>query len=265
LTESPPPIRVLIVDDEPLSRANIRRALATASNWAVVAECPSAAAARAELARGPVDVVLLDIQMPSETGLSLAATLSRTERPPLVVFVTAYADHAVEAFELYALDYLLKPFSDRRLKRMIERVEATIAGDGRQAYGSSVLDFIERSRLANPGNREPLKRIAVRSVGRIDFVDVRDVLWVEAAGNYVELHLPDRRVLHRVTMGSLEAQLDPEAYLRVHRKALVRRDQCVRLRTKGDGSHAVDLKCGDVVDVSDSRLVRVRAALTGKT
>lgn len=262
MTEDRNPVRVLIVDDEPLSRANIRQALSTGSDWEIIGECASAAAARQALAKAPADVVLLDIQMPNETGLSFAEALSEGERPPLVVFVTAYAEHAVEAFELHALDYLLKPFSDDRLARMVERVEATIRGGGRLAYGHAVKDFVARSRATGEGRTEPLQRLAIRSIGRIDLVDVRDVLWVEAAGNYVELHLADRTILHRVTMSNLEAQLDPAVFLRVHRRALVRRDQCVRLRASGDGSYVLDLKCGAEIGVSEGRLAQVRTALT---
>ncbi|WBS01582.1 LytTR family DNA-binding domain-containing protein [Pseudoduganella sp. SL102] len=249
------PIRYLIVDDEEPGRANLRLALADHSGWELVAECDGNGAARASLAQHEVDVIFLDVQMPGETGLVLARELSRLCEPPLIVFVTAYGAHAVDAFEVHALDYLLKPLDDARLAQAVERAAAMLRQRQREAYGAALRDHAEAGASPYP------ERIGVRSVGRIEQVIVDEILWMEAAGNYVELHLPARTVLHRITLNRLEALLDPACFLRVHRGAIVRRDQIASLVSGGEGSHKLMLRCGGVVPVSASYMAALKAAL----
>ncbi len=251
-------VRYLIVDDEAPSRANLRLALATHPDWRLVAECDGAAAARTALAQNEVDVIFLDIQMPVESGLVLAREISRLRTPPLIVFVTAYSEHAVDAFEVHALDYLLKPLNDARLAQAIERIGALLGQRQREAYGEALRDYVD----AGAGQaKERLERINVRSVGRIEQIRVDDILWVESAGNYVELHLEGRTVLHRITLNRLEALLDPAGFLRVHRSAIVRRSQIARLETVGDGSYRLTLRCGATVAVSERYLGALKSAM----
>ncbi len=247
-------IRALIVDDEEPGRINLRYGLAAHAGWEVAAECASAAAARAALAERAVDVVFLDIQMPQETGLALARELARREEPPLVIFATAYNEHAIEAFEVHALDYLLKPFDDQRLAQALERAAAMLEQRQRAAYARAMRAF------AAP-EQAWLKQLNVRSVGRIECVQVDEVLWIEAAGNYVELRLAQRRVLHRVPLARLEQHLDPASFLRVHRRALVRRAEVAALERDADGGSQLLLRCGDRVPVSDRHLPAVKALL----
>lgn len=249
------PVRYLIVDDEEPGRTNLRLALADHPDWRLVAECDGNAAARASLARHDVDVVFLDVQMPGETGLVLARELARQPEPPLVVFVTAFSAHAVDAFEVHALDYLLKPLDDARLAHAVERAAALLGQRQRGAYGAAL-----RAHAAAGTTPYP-ERIGVRSVGRIEQVLVAEILWIEAAGNYVELHLPGRTVLHRITLNRLAALLDPARFLRVHRGAIVRRDQIASLASGGEGSHRLALRCGGVVAVSTSYLAALKAAM----
>lgn len=251
------PIRYLIVDDEEPGRLNLRLALADYAGWELAAECDGTAAARARLARRDVDVVFLDVQMPGETGLVLARELARLCEPPLIVFVTAYSAHAVDAFEVHALDYLLKPLDDARLAQAVERAAAMLRQRQREAYGAALRDYAQADASPYPA------RIGVRSVGRIEQVVVDEILWMEAAGNYVELHLPARTVLHRITLNRLEALLDPARFLRVHRGAIVRRDQIASLATAGEGSHRLALRCGGAVPVSGSYLAALKAAMAG--
>ena len=136
-------IRALIVDDEEPGRINLRYGLAAHANWQLVAECASAAAARAVLDEQEVDVIFLDIQMPQETGLALARELAQREEPPLVIFATAYNEHAIEAFEVHALDYLLKPFDDQRLAQALERAAAMLEQRQRAAYARALRAFAE--------------------------------------------------------------------------------------------------------------------------
>jgi two-component system LytT family response regulator len=251
-------VRYLIVDDEAPSRANLRLALAAHPDWQLLAECDSAASARAALAAHDVDVIFLDIQMPFESGLVLAREISRLREPPLIVFATAYSEHAVDAFEVHALDYLLKPLNDARLAQAVERIGAMLAQRQREAYGAAVRDYVE----ADAGHAAAqLERINVRSVGRIEQIRVDDILWVESAGNYVELHLAGRTVLHRITLSRLEALLAPGAFLRVHRSAIVRRSQIARLETVGDGSYRLTLRCGAAVAVSERYLGALKSAM----
>jgi len=249
------PVRYLIVDDEEPGRANLRLALADHPDWQLVAECDGNAAARTSLARHDVDVVFLDVQMPGETGLMLARELARLREPPLIVFVTAFSAHAVDAFEVHALDYLLKPLDDARLAHAVERAAAMLRQRQREAYGAALRAYAEADAMPYP------ERIGVRSVGRIEQVVVDEILWMEAAGNYVELHLPARTVLHRITLNRLEALLDPARFLRVHRGAIVRRDQIASLATGGEGSHRLALRCGGTVAVSGSYLAALKAAM----
>ncbi|GGY01587.1 response regulator [Massilia dura] len=249
------PVRYLIVDDEEPGRINLRLALADYPDWQLVAECDGNAAARAALARHDVDVIFLDVQMPGETGLVLARELACLCEPPLIVFVTAFSAHAVDAFEVHALDYLLKPLDDTRLAHAVERAAAMLRQRQREAYGAALRDYAVAGAAPYP------ERIGVRSVGRIEQVVVDEILWMEAAGNYVELHLPARTVLHRITLNRLEALLDPARFLRVHRGAIVRRDQIASLATGGEGSHRLALRCGGVVPVSGSYLAALKAAM----
>lgn len=246
-------VRYLIVDDEAPGRTNLRLALAEHPHWQLVAECESTASARAVLAQREADVIFLDIQMPGESGLVLAREISRLREPPLIVFVTAYSEHAVDAFEVHALDYLLKPLSDARLAQTVERIGAMLAQRQREAYGAALRDYV--------GAAQPVERISVRSVGRIEQVRVGDILWIESAGNYVELHLAGRSVLHRIALNRFEAMLPPGDFLRVHRGAIVRTSQIGSVAVTGDGTYQLTLRCGATVAVSERYLAALKAAM----
>ncbi|WP_229425296.1 LytTR family DNA-binding domain-containing protein [Massilia sp. Se16.2.3] len=222
-------------------------------DWQLVAECESAAQARGVLAAGGIEVLFLDIQMPRESGLLLARELARMAEPPLVVFVTAHSEHAVAAFEVHALDYLLKPLDDARLAQAVERAAAMLAARQRAAYGAAMRGYTESPPW--------VEQISVRSVGRIDTVAVLDIAWIEAQGNYVALHLGARTLLHRVALSRLEALLDPQQFLRVHRSVIVRRREAIGLSVVGDGTYLLRLRDGSEVAVSERYVGAVRALL----
>lgn len=260
------PIRALIVDDEAPGRINLRYALAEYAQartapWQVAGECASAAAARAMLADGAIDVVFLDIQMPHESGLALARELAQQQEPPLIVFVTAYNAYAVDAFEVHALDYLLKPFDDQRFAQTLERAQAMLAQRQRASYGVALRAYTHYTAQAGAAQACYWRQLSVRSVGRIECVQMDEVLWIEAAGNYVELRLSARRVLHRVALSRLEQHLDPACFVRVHRSAIVRVQQVASLEAMGDGSYQAALRCGDKVAVSERHLAALKARL----
>lgn len=244
--------QVLIVDDETHARTNLRLALAPLPGWVTAAECSSAATARAWMQDHHVDVLLLDVQMPVESGLALARTLSLQAKPPLIVFVTAHRGHALEAFDVHALDYLVKPVDERRLQQALERARAVL--DQRAIYARALRQFSDPA----PGYWSEL---IVRSVGRMDRVALGDVRWLETAGNYVELHLPQRVLLHRTTLTELVRYLDPAAFLRIHRRILVRRGEVLTLRQVQEGSYVVTLRCGHELPVSERYLAEVKSAL----
>lgn len=252
-------IRYLIVDDELPGRTNLRLAMAAHPGWQLVAECGGAASARAALESMDVDLVFLDIQMPGQSGLALAREISRMQgrlrEPPLVVFVTAYNEHAIEAFEVHALDYLLKPLDDARLAQAVERAASMLGQRQREAYGAALRGYVDADRLRQ------LDTIGVRSVGRIEQVKVEEILRIESAGNYVELRLAGRTVLHRMTLARLESLLAPGEFVRVHRGTLVRRSQIAGMESRGDGSWWLSLRNGEVVAVSERHAGALKALL----
>jgi two-component system LytT family response regulator len=248
------PLKALIVDDEEHARTNLRLALFSLHDWKMVGECSSAAAARACLANGGVDLVLLDVQMPLESGMELARELSRLDLPPLVVFVTAHRGHALDAFDVHALDYIIKPVDELRLRLTLER--ASLLLEQRASYAQALRQFVNPA----PGYWSEL---VVRSVGRIDRVALVDVQWMESTGNYVELHLPRRTLLHRSTLTELARYLDPKEFLRIHRRLLVRRSQIKGLSQTQKGGYVVALQCGENLPVSDSYLQAAKSALLG--
>lgn len=249
-------MKALIVDDEGHARTNLRFALQALPGWEVAAECASAAAARTFLENGSADIVLLDVQMPVESGLDFALELSRREAPPLIVFVTAHRGHALEAFDVHALDYIVKPVDERRLQLALERASKLLGQ--RAAYTQALRCFVAPS----PGYWSEL---AVRSVGRIDRVNLADVLWVESAGNYVELHLPQRTFLHRSTLSELERYLDPAQFLRIHRRILVRSSAMLAIRQLQEGSHELTLAGGAQLPVSERYAASVKNRLARPT
>lgn len=247
------PLHYAIVDDEEPGRTNLRLAMGAHPDWALACECDSAARARDALAAHRIDLLFLDIQMPRESGLMLAREVARMPDPPLVVFVTAHSTHAIDAFEVHALDYLLKPLDDARLAQALERAALLLAGRQRGAYGRALRAYTEGPAY--------LERISVRSVGRVDTVAVADIAWIEAQGNYVALHTASGSPLHRVALSRLEEHLDPAQFVRVHRGAIVRRDQARGLSVVGDGSYLLRLSGGDEVAVSERYVDVVRALL----
>lgn len=244
--------KVLIVDDEAHARTNLRQAIAPLTEWAVTAEFACATSARDFLQANEVDLVLLDVQMPQESGLEMARSLSQMELPPLIIFATAHRGHALDAFDVHALDYIVKPISEQRLHQAIARAQLLL--EQRATYASALRQFTNPA----PGFWSEL---IVRSVGRMDRVALKDVCWIETAGNYVELHLAHRTLMHRTTLTELIQYLDPNEFLRIHRRILVRRDQVLGLRQMQDRTDVVALRCGHQLPISESYWAGAKSAL----
>ena len=262
--------RTILVDDEDPGRITLRYALSKHASWEIVDEFSNAASAREFLQDNQVDVVFLDIQMPKENGISLARSISTMPDPPLIIFVTAYNAHAVDAFEVHALDYLLKPFNPRRFAEALKRAEEML--EQRRGYHEALKIFVTNSEKletnlnGTPTNSESshtapeyLEQVIVRSVGEMECVKLSDVLWISSASNYVELHLPKRVVLHRITLTELEKRINPKEFMRVHRTAIVRTNQMHQVRVAGDGVYQLALFNGDEVPVSERYIAQVRA------
>jgi two-component system LytT family response regulator len=241
-------IRALIVDDEPIARRLLRRLLGAHADVIVVGEAGNGSET-IELVRSlRPDLVFLDIEMPDMDGLSVVDQIE-PDVLPLVVFVTAYDRYAVEAFRIHALDYLLKPFDDGRLAEALATCRRRLAEISRLERG----DDADRSRstvdaqLASCDHRRPgpyLDRLVVRSLGRIFFLKVATIDWIEACADYVNLHVADRTWLLRRTMTDLEAKLDPGAFARISRFAIVNMERVQDLAPTPRGEHLVRLVGG---------------------
>ena len=221
-------LRVLIVDDEPLARRRVRGLLAGARDVEVVGECAGGRAAVAAIREAAPDVVFLDVQMPELDGFGVLAEVGAA-RAPAVVFVTAHDEHALRAFEVHALDYLLKPFRRERFEEALRRARAAAARGAPDARLAALLEDRERA-------RRRAERLLVRDGGRVTFVRVASIDWLEAAGNYVKLHAGGAEHLVRETLTALEARLDPERFARIHRSLIVNLDRVAEvLPGRNDG------------------------------
>ena len=241
-----PKNRVLIVDDESLARKFIRRMLNDDQEVEIVGECSNGKDAVTQIRKHDPDLVFLDVQMPEMDGFSVLEAVG-VERLPEIVFTTAYEQYAIRAFELHALDYLLKPFDQARfrdaLRHAKERLHYRQFEDGCLQIGALLENVKRRS--------EYLDRILIRAEGRITFLKTGDISWIEADDKYVRLHTRKSAPMVRQTLRAMEAQLDPKRFLRIHRSAIVNIECIKELHPLFSGEHAV------VMD-DDSRLTLSR-------
>jgi two-component system LytT family response regulator len=221
-------MRVLLVDDEPLARQRLRQMLADHADVEIVGEAEHVEQARDLTRVERPDLILLDIRMPGADGFALVESLHLTPMP-YVIFVTAHAEHAVQAFDAAAMDYLLKPFDEERLARALDRARAGIARRGPARF---------------------LDRFAVVLGRRTRYVPASDVDWIEGSGNYAKLHVGRETHLVRATLSALDEGLDPARFARVHRSAIVALDRVRELQSLGGGEYRVVLRDGTQVPMS---------------
>jgi two-component system LytT family response regulator len=216
-------IRTIIVDDEPLARSNLSVLLRSDPGIDLVKECGSGVEALTEIRSAKPDLIFLDVQMPECDGFDVLELLG-SDLPPAVIFVTAYDQYALRAFEAGALDYLLKPFDNARFNLALDRA---------------------KQRIVN-GNHLPrnLERVAIKSAGQVSFVKIPDIDWIEAADYYAALHVGQSAHLLRRSMDELEQQLDPAAFCRIHRSTIVNLNRVRTLRLSEDGEYEVHLENG---------------------
>ncbi len=232
-------MHTLIIDDEPLARERIRTLLQSEPDIDILAECADGPAALAAIRKHSPDLIFLDVQMPGMGGFEVLQALGK-ERLPLVIFVTAYDQHALKAFEIHALDYLLKPFKPARFKQTVQRARDALAN---QQAGVATKNLLELLGGAKPA-RERLSRLAVRIGERVLFVKVEQIDYIESAGNYVVVHAGKENHVVRDTLTALEEKLDPKQFLRISRSTLVNLDQVKELQPLFKGEHAVVLHHG---------------------
>jgi len=268
------PLRVLIVDDEPLARQRVADLLAHEKDVDVVGTAGDGIKAVEEIRRLRPDLVFLDVQMPGMTGLDVVRTVGADM--PATVFVTAYDQHALQAFDLAALDYLVKPFDDERFeqafrrarrdvdlqetKRLHDRLLSVLQGDGnapRSPDGSTAA-------VENPASRPAhANRIAVDSRGKVKFIPVGDIDYIAASGPYAELVVGPKRYLIRESMQSLEERLDPARFMRIHRSSIVPFDRIDTLLRAEGGDYEVLLKNGARLRVSRAKREELEHRLGG--
>ncbi|WP_431636482.1 LytR/AlgR family response regulator transcription factor [Dyella sp. KULCS107] len=238
-------LAVLVVDDEPLARQAIVRLLRDDPEVAQLDECGDGIAAVQAIRRRSPDLVFLDIQMPAMTGMDVVAAIG-VEQMPATVFVTAYEQYAVRAFEAHAVDYLVKPFGRERFAHALARAKARLAGGAGAAASARIMQALDALRRRD----DYLERIPVREGEQVVFVDVEDIVWIKASRNTVLIHLADRVHELRETMATLAERLDPRRFARVHRSAIINVRRVEAVHPWFNGYHVVTMDTGQKLRMS---------------
>ena len=250
--------RVLIADDEPLARERLRMLLGQESWIEIVGECQNGPETIGAIQELQPDLIFLDVQMPGATGFDVIEAIGASRMPP-VVFVTAYDRYALRAFDVRALDYLLKPFDRDRFREALVRA--------RQQMQQHTPGELERRllELVNDLREPPQKvdRFVIKSGGRVYFVRTAEIDWIEAAGNYVKLHVGGEAHLLRETMTAIEAQLDPDVFFRIHRCHIVNSERVQELQPWFNGEYVVCLRTGARLTLSRGYREKLQQRLGG--
>lgn len=246
-------IRVIIVDDEDLARLNIVDSLKQYTDMAIVGEFESGDIPTHILNTLNADVVFIDIEMPHVNGIALAKHLLTLDNKPHIVFVTAYDNYAVQAFDLCAIDYLLKPFDSQRFAQTITRIRSSL-------QEKIINDNIQQ--LEHINKKKFLERLIIKTTGAINIVKIEDVIWLSSSGNYVEVHCTQTTYLHRVTLSFLEQHLDPDVFFRTHRTSIVKKNEIKEIRALDENKFSIILANGQSVQLSKRYRDALLLALT---
>lgn len=238
-------IRVLIADDEPFARRFLRQLLAEDAEIEVCGECADGLEVIEQVREQNPDLLLLDVQMPEMDGFAALSALG-DEVPPLVVFITAYDQYALKAFEAFALDYLLKPFDEERFARTLTRVKAQWRGQKAAGAAERTQAFIREIGAGRPES----ERLLVKTGGRILFLRFEEIEWIAAEDNYSRIYAGETGYLTRETLGRLEIKLPPEQFVRIHRSTIVNRKYVRELRPLANGEQRLSLHSGAELIVS---------------
>ncbi len=231
-------IRVLIVDDEPLARRGIRQLLESETDVEIAGEACNGREAVSSIETYAPDLVFLDIQMPLLDGFALVEKLG-AENLPEIVFVTAYDEHAIRAFEAGAIDYVLKPINAERFQKTLERVRRRVFSGENKSLENKLADLLNHLK---PAEENYLQRIAVKENERIRFLNVEKIDWISSQGNYIEVHTGREKFLLRETMDGIESKLNPKEFVRLRRSVIVRIEQIKELQLLFNGEFEVVLK-----------------------
>ena len=250
-------LRTILVDDEPLAREKLRGFLASESEIEIVAECGDGKHALEAIEKHRPDLVFLDVQMPELDGFQVIESLD-LEPLPKVIFTTAYNQYAVKAFEVHAVDYLLKPFDRDRFDQALRQVRATIGREALQPMRQQLEALLAEVRREQEPYRQ---RLVIKGSGRVVLVNVADIEWIDAAGNYVRLNTSSGSHLLRETMNRLEGQLDPQRFLRIHRSTIVNVERIKELQQQFHGDYLILLEGGQRLTLSRSYRDRLKDLL----
>jgi two-component system LytT family response regulator len=250
------PIRALLVDDEPLAREMLREMLKDDADVEIIGECVNGSEAVQAIKAQTPELIFLDVQMPEVGGFEVLESLKPGPLPH-IIFVTAYDQYAVRAFEVHALDYLLKPFDRERFEASWRRAKAQILRERNGGLDQRILALLEELKAGS----KYLERLVIKSGGRIFFLETDEIDWIEAEGNYVSVHSSKKTHLLRETISSLEAQLDPKKFVRIHRSSIVKIDRIQELQPWFHGEYKVMLLDGTQLTLSRNYREKLQEAL----
>jgi two-component system LytT family response regulator len=256
-------IRTLIVDDEALARRTIRDLLNSDPDIELIGECGSGLEAVNFIHKQTPDLLFLDIQMPGMTGFEALARIE-VERIPAIVFVTAFDQYALKAFDVHALDYLLKPFTDQRFDEALRKAKSHIELKEITRLSQSLVALLgERGEdeAVSSKRKEFLTRFMIRSAGKAAFIKAEDVDWIAADDYYIKLYVGAKSHLLRLSMADLEEKLDPRKFLRIHRSTIINFDRVREMQRNVNGEYVVILKDGTQLKLSRSRRERLERFL----
>ena len=245
------PIRAIIVDDEELARASLKLSLQKFQQISVINECSNGFEAVKAIKEFKPDVVFLDIQMPKLNGFDVVELLA--DEAPQIIFVTAFDEYAIKAFDANALDYLLKPVNPDRLKIAIKRLEEKISIEAKPDFKNAVKEVVQKNL--------PLQRILIKENTKVHVIPVNEIIYIEAQDDYVLIQTLDKSYLKNERLANLEAELDPQVFIRIHRSFLVNIDYINRIESYSKDSKLVKLKTGFEIPVSRSGYGKLKQIL----
>ena len=246
-------IKSIIADDEPLAREKIRTLLEEDPDIELIGECADGIETVTAIRNQQPDLVFLDVQMPELDGFGVLKALHHSNMPTLI-FVTAYDQYALRAFEVHALDYLLKPFDRERFQKALQRAKEHIRKEKSGEVNEKLLTLLQdlKSEKSNNHERKYLDRLVIKAGGRVTFLKTEEIDWIEAAGNYIRLYIGKDSHLLRETMNNIQTKLDPEKFLRIHRSTILKIDRIKELQPWYHGEYVVTLENGKQLTSSRS-------------
>jgi len=246
-------IKSIIADDEPLAREKIRNLLEEDPDIELIGECADGVETVTAIRNQQPDLVFLDVQMPELDGFGVLKALRHSNMPTLI-FVTAYDQYALRAFEVHALDYLLKPFDRERFQKALQRAKEHIRKEKSGEVNEKLLTLLQdlKSEKSNHHERKYLERLVIKAGGRVTFLKTEEIDWIEAAGNYIRLYIGKDSHLLRDTMNNIQTKLDPEKFLRIHRSTILKIDRIKELQPWYHGEYVVTLENGKQLTSSRS-------------